>query len=169
MFVVYFFNKIYILSSIIFTGQCSCLCCRHIVHSFSCLIAACITRLFHKSDFHNLEQFSTAVNYTVSKVPMAPTRILSLITENRSLLLETLDDWLLTVHTGPDGRAGELGQLLGAPSYEGCWDIMGIIGNVVLIKTWKNVSLNYPHFWHALSEMFASSCPRSKVFKVYHF
>jgi len=102
MFVEYFFNEICILLSIIFTGHCSCLCCRHIVHSFSCLIATCITRFFHKSDFHNSEQFSAAFNYTVSKVAVAPTRRLSLVTENRSLLLETLDDWLLTVHTGPD-------------------------------------------------------------------
>jgi len=61
------------------------------------------------------------VNYTISKVTVAPTRRLSLITENRSLLVRnSVDAWLLTVHTGPDLGAGELGQLPGASSYEGC-------------------------------------------------
>ena len=164
MFVVYFFNKIYILSSIIFTGQCSCLCCRHIVHSFSCLIAACITRLFHKSDFHNLEQFSTAVNYTVSKVAVAPTRRLSLITENRSLLLETLDDWLLTVHTGADWGAAARCTIP--------WRVLRHHGN-----NWKcGADKNMKECISKLSTFLActlrnvcQSCPRSKVFKVYHF
>jgi hypothetical protein len=170
MFVEYFFNEIFIILPIIFTGQRSCLYCRHIVHSFSCLIATCIPGFFHKSDFRNSEQFSPAANYTISKVAVAPTRRLSLITENRSLLVRnSVDAWLLTVHTGPDWRAGELGQLPGAPSYEGCWDIMGIIVNVVLIKTWKNVSVNYPQFWHAPSEMFASPVLGQKCLKFITF
>jgi hypothetical protein len=103
MFVEYFFNEIYIPLSVIFTGQHSCLCCHHIVHSFSCLITTCIPGFFHKSDFHISEQFSPAFNYTISKVAVASTGRLSLMIENRSLLdRNSVDDWLLTIHTGPD-------------------------------------------------------------------
>jgi hypothetical protein len=97
----FFFYEIYIPLPILFTGQHSCLCCHHIVHSFSCFIATCVPGFFHKSDFHNSEQFSPAVNYTISKVAVASTRRLSLMTENRSLRdRNSVDDWLLIIHTG---------------------------------------------------------------------
>ena len=155
MFVEYFFNEINIPLSIIFTGQHSHLCCHHIVHTFSGLIATCTLGFFHKSDFHNSEQFSPAVIYTVSKVAVTSARRLSLMTESRSLLdSQKLFGWLVANNTYRARLRGrQVRQLLGTPSYEGCWDIVGIIGNVVLITTWKNVSVNYTEFWHAPSEI----------------
>jgi hypothetical protein len=57
-------------------------------------------------------------------------------------------------------RVGPAGQLPGAPTNTGHKDVIGIIGNMVLVNssfhTRKNLSESYPHFRHAHSKMFYS-------------
>jgi len=51
-------------------------------------------------------------------------------------------------------------QLPAAPTYEGCQEVTGVIGNMVLVNsgfyTRKNFSENYPQFGHACPQNFAS-------------
>jgi hypothetical protein len=166
MFVEIFFNEINIPLSFIFTGQHSYLCCHHIVHKFSCLIAACALGFFHKSDFYNSEQFSPAINYTVSKVAVTSARRLSLMTESRSLLdSQKLFGWLVANNTY---RGRQVRQLPGTPSYE----VLRHCGN-----NWKcDANYNMKECICKLYIVLACTlinvcepCPRPKMFNDYHF
>jgi hypothetical protein len=79
-------------------------------------------------------------------------------------------DWWSHCGVGRAGLKDEpAGQLPRVLTYKGCWDVTGIIGNMVPVKsgfhTWKNFSENYPHFGHVPLNMFARHVLGQKVLK----